>query len=136
MTRATEHSTMTDHEAPTEQEHEELWEQVEGESPDTATRQALNLAHRAAEKFPDLANRYRSFAGPVVIASGALMALAGVAVARRLRRGQQPDEILDQITSDEIEYAATVTSRRNRVWRMIVRIARRRNSNKETTDSP
>ena len=120
MTRAAEHPSTT------EQDHEELWQPGEGETPDSASRQALHLAHLAVEKFPDLARRYRSFAGPAVVVSGALVALAGVAVARRLRRGQRPEEILDQITSEEIEQAATVTSRHNRWWRMIVRIARRR----------
>lgn len=129
MTRATEQPPTIDH------DQEALWEHLEGESPDSATRQALNLAHRAAGKFPELARRYRSFAGPVAIASGALLVLAGVAVARRARRGQQPEEILDQITPQEIEQAATVTSRHNRWWRMIVRIARRRRSRGEA-ESP
>ena len=129
MTRAVERPKTTDHDP------EELWEHIEGESPDTATRQALNLAHRATEKFPELVTRYRSFAGPAAIVSGTLMALAGVAVARRLRRGQQPEEILDQITSEEIENAATVTSRHNRVWRMIRRIARRRYGPKDEESS-
>lgn len=130
MTRTVERPTSTD------KDPEELWEHQEGESPDGATRQALNLAHRAAEKFPDLTHRYRSFAGPAAVVSGALVALAGVAVARRVRRGQQPDEILDQITSEEIEQAATVSSRQNRWWRMIVRVARRRRlSQDESADS-
>lgn len=130
MTRTVERPTSTD------KDPEELWEHQEGESPDGATRQALNLAHRAAEKFPDLTHRYRSFAGPAAVVSGALVALAGVAVARRVRRGQQPDEILEQITSEEIEQAATVSSRQNRWWRMIVRVARRRRlSQDESADS-
>lgn len=133
MTRAAERPPMTDHES--EPEPEELWEHMEGETPDSATRQVLNLAHRASEKFPELARRYRSFAGPVAIASGALVVLAGVAVARRARRGQRPEEILAQITSDEIERAASVTSRHNRWWRMIVRIARRRRSQDEPAGS-
>ena len=115
----------------TDQDQEELWEHLQGESPDSATRQTLNLAHRATQKFPELVSRYRSFAGSVAIASGALMALAGVAVARRVRRGQHPDEILEQITPDEIEQAAAVTSRHTRWWRMIVRIARRRRGSKD-----
>ncbi|MEX0785811.1 MAG: hypothetical protein WD939_04160 [Dehalococcoidia bacterium] len=132
MTRAAQRpKTDNDHQP----DQDDLWDQVEGDSPDTATRQALNLAHRAAEKFPALSSRYKSFAGPAVIASGALMALAGVAVARRLRRGQHPDEIIDQITSEEIENAATVTSRQNRVLRMIRRIAKRRNASKDQTAS-
>ena len=124
MTRAAERSPETKADPTTEPE--EVWEHLEGDSPDGATRQALNLAHRAAGKFPELVSRYRSFAGAAAVASGALVALAGVAVARRARRGQQPDQILDQITSEEIEQAATVSSRHNRWWRMIVRIARRR----------
>ena len=131
MTRTVERPTAAD------KDPEELWEHQEGESPDGATRQALNLAHRAAGKFPDLTHRYRSFAGPAAVVSGALVAMAGVAVARRVRRGQQPEEILEQITSEEIEQAATVTSRQNRWWRMIVRVARsRRRSQEEAADSP
>lgn len=129
MTRAPEHPPVTDH------DQEGLWEHIEGEAPDSATRQALNLAHQAAEKFPELAKRYRNFAGPVAVASGALVLLAGIAVARRVRRGQKPEEILDQITSDEIEQAATVTNRQNRWWRMIGRIARRRRSRGEGAPS-
>src|SRR3990170_3271980 len=120
MTRAAEHPPKID------QEPEEIWEHLEGELPDKATAQALRLAHRAAEKFPELAHRYRNFAGPAAVASGALLVLAGVAVARRARRGQHPEQILEQITSAEIEQAATVSNRQNRVWRMIGRIARRR----------
>ena len=115
-------------------DHDGIWEYVPGEVPDTATNQALNLAHRAADKFPELAKRYRGFAGPAVIVSGALVALAGVAVARRAMRGQKPEEILEQITSEEIEQAATVSSRQNRWWRMIGRIARRRRSDKQAAE--
>jgi hypothetical protein len=117
----------------TDREPEESWEHPQGEPPDIASRQALHLAHQVAEKFPELANRYRSFAGPAVIVSGALVALAGVAVARRLRRGQGAEEILSEITSEEIEQAATVSSRQNRWWRMLARISRRRR--KEADDA-
>lgn len=130
MTRATKRQKKA------EQDTDDLWEHFQGETPDTSTRQALNLAHRAATKFPHLADRYRAFAGRAAVVSGALVALAGVAVARRVRRGQEPDEILDQITSEEIEQAATVTSRHNRWWRMIVRVARRRRLNGEQPSDP
>lgn len=132
MTRAAERPAKTKDEIePLEQD--DLWNHPEGETPDSATNDALTLAHRAASKFPELSTRYRSFAGPAVIVSGALFALAGVAVARRVRRGQRPDEILDQITSAEIEQAATVTSRQNRLRRMITRVARRR---RKASDEP
>ncbi len=120
MTRATERPPMSD------LDQQESWEHTEGDSPDGATRQALSLAHQAAGKFPDLVTRYSNFAGKAAIVSGALIALAGVAVARRLRRGQQPEEILDQITEEEIIRAATATSRHNRIWRMVQRIANQR----------
>lgn len=122
MTRAAERPTTTD----SEKQDEELYWDVEGERPDSATSEALNLAHRAAEKFPELAARYKNFAGPVAIASGALVVLAGVAVARRSRRGQNAEEILAQITPHEIEQAAHATSRKNRLWRMVLRAAKRR----------
>jgi hypothetical protein len=110
-----------------EQSQNEIWqEQVEGDTPDSSTTSALNLAHRVTEKFPELSKRYKSYAGPAAVVSSALMALAGVAVARRLRRGQNAEEILDQITSEEIERAAGVSSRQNRVWRMVKRIGKRR----------
>ena len=137
MTRATERPTTVEFEDDmTEMDQDELWQDgVEGEVPDSATTQALNLAHRATEKFPELANRYKAYAGPAAIVSGALMALAGVAVARRLRRGQTPDEILEQITPEEIERAAGVTNRQNRVWRMVKRIARSRAENEASESS-
>jgi hypothetical protein len=102
------------------------FDHLEGERPDIATSQALNLAHRAAEKFPELAERYRNFAGPAAVASGVLVVLAGVALARRVKRGQHPEQALAELTSDEIEQAATVTHRKNVVWNMIRRIAKRR----------
>ncbi len=128
MTRAAERpTTMKPEQEEPEQNQNEIWqEQVEGETPDSSTTQALNLAHRVTEKFPELVTRYKSYAGPAAIVSSALMALAGVAVARRLRRGQNAEEILDQITAEEIEQAANVSSRQNRVWRMVKRIALRR----------
>jgi hypothetical protein len=127
MTRAIERPPTAD------QEPDDVWAHLEGELPDNATAQALRLAHRASEKFPELAQRYRNFAGPAAIASGALVVLAGVAVARRMRKGQKPEEILEQITSEEIEQAATVSSRQNRGWRLLARVARlrRRRTNGE-----
>lgn len=107
------------------QEGDDLWERLEGEEPDSATRQALNLAHRAVGKFPELAQRYRRFAGPAAVVSTALTVLAGIAVTRRVRRGQPPEEILEEVTQEEIENAASKAGRANQLRRMIWRIARR-----------
>jgi hypothetical protein len=89
-------------------EGEDAWDVPEGEQPDSATRHTLNLAHRAVNRFPELARRYRRFTGPVAVISTALVLLTGIAIARRLRLGEQPEQILDSLTPDEIESAAVV----------------------------
>lgn len=89
-----------------EREEEEAWDNpVIGEQPDGWTKDALRLAHNAIRKFPELRRRHRRFAGPAAVLSTGLVLLAGIAVARRLRRGESPDEILDGLTPDEIENA-------------------------------
>ena len=92
---------------PTEGE-EHVWDVLEGEQPDSATRHALNLAHQAVDRFPDLARRYRRFTGPAAVVSTGLVLLAGMAIARRQRLGEHPDQILDSLTPDEIENAGVV----------------------------
>jgi hypothetical protein len=90
------------------EDEDQLWEIPDGEQPDSATKHALSLAHRAIDRFPDLARSYRRFAGPAAIASTGLVLLAGIAIARRQGLGEHPDQILDSLTSDEIESAAVV----------------------------
>lgn len=90
------------------EEEEQLWDALEGEQPDSATRHALSLAHRAIDRFPDLARRHRRFAGPAAVVSTGVVLLAGMAIARRLGLGEQPDQILDSLTPDEIESAGVV----------------------------
>ena len=53
MTRAAERpSTMNPDQDEPEQNQDEVWqEQVEGDTPDYSTTQALNLAHRVTEKL-------------------------------------------------------------------------------------
>jgi len=92
---------------PTE-EDDQPWDVLEGEQPDSATRHALNLAHRAIDRFPELARRHRRFAGPAAVVSTGVVLLAGIAIARRLRLGEHPDQILESLTSDEIENAGVV----------------------------
>lgn len=135
MTRAAERNATKDADPMPDLSNDDQWDQIAGETPDGATQKALNLAHRATEKFPELAGRYKSFAGKAAIVSGALMALAGVAVARRMARGQNEEQILEQITSEEIEAAAKTQSRHTRWWRMIGRIARRRRNSEQDTSS-
>jgi hypothetical protein len=87
------------------EEQEHVWDVLEGEQPDSATRHALNMAHRAIDRFPDLARRHRRFAGSAAVLSTGVVLLAGIAIARRLRLGEHPDHIIDSLTPDEIESA-------------------------------
>lgn len=75
-----------------------------GEKLDESTKILLNLIHRAVDKVPDLKKekRFRQFAGPAVIVSTGLIVLAAIAVARRLRKGQLSEDILENITAEEI----------------------------------
>ena len=76
-----------------------------GEAPDNSALHALQLAHRAVAKFPDLTRRYQKFIGTAAVVSSAVIVLASIAVSRRLHRGDSPDQILAEITPDEIENA-------------------------------
>ncbi len=82
---------------------DDIWDQaVIGEQPDGWTKDALELAHKAIDKFPELRKRYSRIAGPAAILSTGVVLLAGIAVTRRLRRGESPDEILERLTPEEI----------------------------------
>jgi hypothetical protein len=87
------------------QEEEEAWEPVIGDQPDGWTKDALRLAHNAISKFPELRRRHRRYAGPAAVLSTGIVLLAGIAVTRRLRRGESPEDILDELTPEEIENA-------------------------------
>ena len=62
---------------------------------------AIRLAHRALERFPDVVKRHKFIAGGAAISSS-LVALAGVAIARRVRSGQTEEEALASITEEEL----------------------------------
>ena len=79
------------------------WHNGHGEAPDSHSLHALQLAHRAVDKFPDLKKRYQKYIGPVAVLSSAVIVLASIAVNRRLHRGQSPERILAEITPEEIE---------------------------------
>ncbi len=79
--------------------------QSQGESPDPSALSALHLAHRVVDKFPELTKRYQKFIGTAAVVSSALIVLASIAVARRLNRGESAEDILNSITSEEIENA-------------------------------
>jgi hypothetical protein len=120
---------------PPDHDEDPLWDTPVGERPDTATSDALGLAYRGVKKFPELAMRHRRFAGTAAIASTGVVLAAAMAIARRLRRGQSPDAILEELTPDEIENAAHVAERQNR-WRRFLWRLRLRRQRRESGDAP
>ena len=89
-----------------EQEPEDpQWQTGQGEAPDSSALTALQLAHRAVAKFPELTKRYQKFIGTAAVVSSALIVLASIAVSRRLHSGESEEDILASITPDEIENA-------------------------------
>jgi hypothetical protein len=98
---------LVDTEVPPEAEAEdfELHQNHQGESPDSSALSALQLAHRAVHKFPELTRRYQKFIGTAAVVSSAVIVLASIAVSRRLHRGESAERILAEITPDEIENA-------------------------------
>ncbi|MCY3657078.1 MAG: hypothetical protein OXG95_10785 [Chloroflexi bacterium] len=62
---------------------------------------AIRGAHKALERFPDVVRRHKFIAGGAAI-STSLVALAGVAIARRMRSGQTEEEAIASLTEDEL----------------------------------
>lgn len=73
-----------------------------GDTIDSTARDAVRLAYRALDRFPDLVRRHKFIAGGAAISS-ALVALAGVAITKRMRQGQSADEALAGVTEAELE---------------------------------
>jgi hypothetical protein len=104
------------------------WESVaqQGERPDPTTHRTLNLAHRAVAKFPELKGRYAAYAGAAAVVSSAATLMAGVAIARKMKRGMSADKALAALTVADIEAAVHVASRDQRYKRLLRKIVRRR----------
>ncbi|HLF71433.1 MAG TPA: hypothetical protein VI759_04710 [Dehalococcoidia bacterium] len=104
-----EKATAAEPEAPTAAEEnardEQDWHNGHGESPDTSALRALQLAHSAVQKFPELTRRYQKFIGTAAVVSSAIIVLASIAVARRQAKGETAEKILSEITPEEIESA-------------------------------
>ena len=81
---------------PDDLKHPSGGERVTGTAGD-----AIRLAHKALERFPDVVKRHKFIAGGAAISSS-LVALAGVAIARRVRSGQTEEEALASITEEEL----------------------------------
>ena len=98
---------MIEKDLPPATDHDDSeWHNGQGEAPDSSALTALQLAHRAVHKFPELTKRYQKFIGTAAVVSSAVLVLASIAVSRRLHNGQSPERILREITPDEIESVA------------------------------
>jgi hypothetical protein len=80
---------------------DDLKHSAAGEPIDRAARDAVRLAHRALERFPDVVKRHKFVAGGAAVSS-ALVVLAGVAIARRVRSGQTAEEAVAGMTEEEL----------------------------------
>ena len=72
-----------------------------GERVTNTAGDAIRLAHKALERFPDVVRRHKFIAGGAAI-STSLVALAGVAITQRMRSGQTEEEAIASLTEDEL----------------------------------
>ncbi len=102
------------------------WEELPGETPDAETHKTLSLAHRAVAKFPELNGKYKAYAGAAAVVSSALTLMAGVAIARKMKRGMSADKALAALTASDIEAAVHVAARDQRYKRLLRKIGLKR----------
>ena len=97
------------------------WEAIaaEGERPDPATRRALNLAHRAIDKLPEMKGKYKTYAGAAVVVSSAATLMAAIAINRKMKGGMSADKALAALTMLDIENAERSAGRTQRYTRLL-----------------
>lgn len=72
---------------------------------------AIRLAHRVLERFPEMRKKHMFIAGGAALSSAVLIA-AGVAIAKRIRQGQSGAEAAEDITEDELDTVSLLERRR------------------------
>jgi hypothetical protein len=103
------------------------WDAIaEGERPDESTHRTLNVAHRALAKFPEMKGRYKAYAGAAAVVSSAATLMAGIAIARKMKRGMSADKALASLTVADIENAVHVAARDQRYKRLLRKLKLRR----------
>ncbi len=98
---------------------------AEGEPVDAETHKTLSLAHRAVAKFPELKGKYKAYAGAAAVVSSVATLMAGVAIARKMKRGMSGDKALASLTAADLEAAVRVAARDQRYKRLLRKIGRR-----------
>lgn len=106
---------------------------AEGETVDAETHKTLSLAHRAVAKFPELKGKYKAYAGAAAVVSSVATLMAGVAIARKMKRGMSGDKALASLTAADLEAAVRVAARDQRYKRLLRKI-RHRGGRAETPD--
>ena len=90
-------------------------EQLAGEVLEGAIKlgqdEAIRLAHRVLERFPGMRKKHMFIAGGAALSSAVLIA-AAVAIARRIRQGQNAEEAAEEITEDELANLSLMERRR------------------------
>lgn len=72
---------------------------------------AIRLAHRVLERFPGMRKKHMFIAGGAALSSAVLIG-AAVAIARRVRQGQDAQEAAEEITEAELENLSLLDRRR------------------------
>ena len=101
------------------------WAAAEGEAVDADTHKTLSLAHRAVAKFPELKGKYKAYAGAAAVVSSVATLMAGIAIARKMKRGMSGDRALASLTAADLEAAVSVAARDQRYKRLLRKIRRR-----------
>ena len=90
-------------------------EQLAGEALEGAIKlgqdDAIRLAHRVLERFPGMRKKHMFIAGGAALSSAVLIG-AAVAIARRVRQGQNAHDAAENITEDELENLSLLDRRR------------------------
>ena len=93
----------------------EQFEKLANEAMDGAiklgTDDAVRLAHRVLERFPGARKKHMFIAGGAALSSAVLIA-AAVAIAKRIRQGQNAEEAAEEITEDELANLSLLERRR------------------------
>jgi hypothetical protein len=107
---------------------------AEGETVDAETHKTLSLAHRAVAKFPELKGHYKAYAGAAAVVSSVATLMAGVAIARKMKRGMSGDKALASLTAADLEAAVRVAARDQRYKRLLRKLRLRRRKQEASSE--
>lgn len=86
-------------------------EQIAHDAVHMGYEDAIRLAHRVLERFPEVRKRHMFIAGGAALSS-ALLIGAAVAITRRVRAGQNPADAAEDVTAEELDGVHLLERRR------------------------